>query len=61
MSKKPRPSITPARQEHPSVSSTTAAAAYQRGQDVMRAEAERRRDVAEADADARAAAINAAR
>ncbi|MFJ6438517.1 hypothetical protein [Streptomyces sp. NPDC091416] len=43
--------------EQPSVSATEAAAAYQRGQDLMRAEAERRR----AAADARAAAVNAAR
>lgn len=46
--------------EHASVSANQAAAAYQRGQDLMRAEAERRRAEAAADADARAAAVNAA-
>ncbi|MET7648352.1 hypothetical protein ABZS83_32970 [Streptomyces sp. NPDC005426] len=49
-----------AEQAHPSVSTEQAAAAYQRAQDLMRAEAERRRAVDEATADARAAAINAA-
>lgn len=44
--------------EHPAVDPAEAAAAYQRAQDLMRAEAERRR--AEANADARAAAVNAA-
>lgn len=47
--------------KQPSVSDTEAAAAYQRAQEQMRAEAERRRIVAEAAADARAAAINAAK
>lgn len=45
---------------HPSVEPDDAAAAYQRGQDEMRAEAERRRAAAEAEADARAAANAAA-
>ncbi|WP_168713540.1 hypothetical protein [Streptomyces sp. A0642] len=45
---------------HPAVDPAEAAAAYQRAQDLMRAEAERRRAVDEATADARAAAANAA-
>ncbi|MGW1127479.1 hypothetical protein [Streptomyces sp. NPDC002526] len=44
----------------PAIEPDDAAAAYQRGQDEMRAEADRRREVAAADADARAAAANAA-
>ncbi|MFG2671379.1 hypothetical protein [Streptomyces sp. NPDC048445] len=44
----------------PSVDTAEAAAAYQRGQDLMRAEAERRQAVAAADADARTAAADAA-
>ncbi|MEU9198998.1 hypothetical protein [Streptomyces sp. NPDC048332] len=47
----------PAQQEIPSVSAEQAAAAYQRGQDLMRAEANRRHAADEATA----ASVNAAR
>ncbi|MGQ4486874.1 hypothetical protein ACN6LM_003889 [Streptomyces sp. SAS_281] len=44
----------------PAVEPDDAAAAYEHARDEMRAEADRRRALAEADADARAVATNAA-